>query len=115
MATYTENYGLTKPDPTDFYSIEDQNGNMDDVDAALHGLEARKADAAHKSQHAIGGTDELSPADIGAASKVELDAHKADYISPHQYLDEGTDLDWVGVKYRLVMIDGEVFMEVIAV
>lgn len=29
--------------------------------------------------------------------------------------DEGTDPDWVGVKYRLVMIDGELFAEVVSV
>ena len=42
-------------------------------------------------------------------------AHKVDYTSPHQYLDEGTDPDWIDVKYRLVMINGEPFMEVVEV
>ncbi len=49
-----------------------------------------------------------------------LDAHKADYAThltnyadPHFYEDEGEDPEWAGVKYRLVMIDGEPFMEVV--
>ena len=41
-----------------------------------------------------------------------VEDHKTDYVVPHQYDDEGDDTDWVGVRYRLVMIDGELFMEV---
>ena len=29
------------------------------------------------------------------------------------YTDEGENEDWAGVKYKLIMIDGEAFMEVI--
>ena len=31
----TDNYGLKKPESTDFYSVEDQNSNMDAIDAKL--------------------------------------------------------------------------------
>lgn len=41
-----------------------------------------------------------------------INAHKNDYETPHQYDDEGDDPDWADVRYRLVMIDGEPFMEV---
>lgn len=32
---YTENYSLRKPDATDFYDVEDNNANMDEIDSAL--------------------------------------------------------------------------------
>lgn len=35
MATYTPHYGLKKPAPEDFYNVQDQNDNMDAVEAAL--------------------------------------------------------------------------------
>lgn len=35
MATYTENYNLTKPEAADFYSVEDMNDNMDSIDSLL--------------------------------------------------------------------------------
>lgn len=38
--------------------------------------------AQHKSRHATGGADALSPADIGAASAADLTAHLAD-VAPH--------------------------------
>lgn len=41
--------------------------------------------------------------------------HKADYATPHKYEDEGQDPNWSGVRYRLVMINGEPFMEVVEI
>lgn len=38
MANYTENYNLKKPDQDDFYNVEDQNENMDKIDAELKTL-----------------------------------------------------------------------------
>lgn len=35
MATYTENYNLTKPEEADFYTVEDMNDNMDTLDSLL--------------------------------------------------------------------------------
>lgn len=35
MATYTANYNLKKPAGSENYSVNDQNGNMDKIDAAL--------------------------------------------------------------------------------
>ncbi|WP_324824977.1 hypothetical protein [Sinanaerobacter sp. ZZT-01] len=35
MAKKTKNYNLTKPEPTDFYDVEVQNGNMDIIDEEL--------------------------------------------------------------------------------
>lgn len=54
MATYTPNYNLKKPDANDNYNVQDQNGNMDIIDAALETKETpsgaqAKADAAEAS------------------------------------------------------------------
>lgn len=39
--------------------------------------------------------------------------HLSNYESPHLYEDEGDNPDWVGVKYRIVMVNGEAYMEVV--
>lgn len=36
MATYTDNYDLKKPDQTEFYNVDDFNGNADIIDSTLH-------------------------------------------------------------------------------
>jgi hypothetical protein len=43
----------------------------------------------------------------------DLTDHKEDTINPHSYEDVGTDPDFIGVKYRLVVINGKTFMEVV--
>ncbi|HHY08840.1 MAG TPA: hypothetical protein GX530_10100 [Corynebacteriales bacterium] len=43
----------------------------------------------------------------------DLTDHKEDTINPHRYEDVGTDPDFIGVKYRLVVINGKTFMEVV--
>ena len=35
MATKTTNYGLEKPDGTDFYDVDVQNSNMDIIDKQM--------------------------------------------------------------------------------
>lgn len=44
MATQTTNYNLTKPAASDYYDVEDFNGNADIIDAALKDLQDKKAD-----------------------------------------------------------------------
>lgn len=62
MATYTSNYQLKKPAATDFYNIEDFNGNADIIDAKLkRGDEARDL-VAELSQSQQGINDQLSKA-----------------------------------------------------
>ena len=36
-----------------------------------------------------------------------LATQQDNYATPHQYLDEGTNLDYQGIKYRLVVKDGQ--------
>ncbi len=47
MANKTTNYNLTKPSSEDFYNVEDQNGNMDIIDAELKKLNDGKAPSGH--------------------------------------------------------------------
>ena len=42
-------------------------------------------------------------------------AHVTDTATPHKYLDEGQEAGYQGVKYRLVVINGEPFLEVVEV
>ncbi len=44
MATETTNYGLKKPDPSDFYNIADFNGNADIIDAELKSINDQYTD-----------------------------------------------------------------------
>lgn len=39
MATNTTNYSFKKPDESDFYDVQDQNGNWDMADEALKSLD----------------------------------------------------------------------------
>lgn len=45
MATNTTNYNFKKPDESDFYDVQDQNGNWDAADRALKELETNKVGA----------------------------------------------------------------------
>lgn len=44
MATNTTNYNLKKPAQSDFYNVEDFNGNMDIIDGALNNAGVNKID-----------------------------------------------------------------------
>lgn len=49
------------------------------------------------------------------AAVERIDDHIEDRAYPHGYLDEGIDPDFAGVIYRLVIIDGEPFLQVMEV
>ncbi len=40
MATQTQNLNLTKPNKTDFYNVDDFNGNMDTIDKEISALDS---------------------------------------------------------------------------
>ena len=43
----TTNYGLNKPEATDFYNVEDFNQNMDTIDSTLKKMESKTNDIVH--------------------------------------------------------------------
>jgi hypothetical protein len=43
----------------------------------------------------------------------QFETHLNDYATPHTYEDEGDDEDYIGVKYRLVFINGKPCAEVV--
>lgn len=45
----------------------------------------------------------------------DFTSHLNDYATPHTYEDEGDDEDYIGVKYRLVFINGKPCAEVVEV
>lgn len=63
MAKYTTKYKLKKPEPDDFYNVQDQNGNMDIIEEAL----TEKSDVGH-TQPASSITAGVLPADVVAAA-----------------------------------------------
>ncbi|WP_458407108.1 hypothetical protein [Anaerotignum sp.] len=55
MATYTENYNLTKPGEEDFFSVADLNDNMDSIDSLMAEGESAMASIDGKIGTAQGG------------------------------------------------------------
>ena len=49
------------------------------------------------------------------ATQQEVTEHKTNTAMPHKYLDEGEEVEYQGIKYRLVIINGEPFLEVVEV
>lgn len=64
MANFTPNYNLRKPLANENYDVEDQNGNMDKIDAALA---EHKAEIAHIPYAAVTGTANTYAATINPA------------------------------------------------
>lgn len=60
MSKNTKNYGLTKPEDTDFYDISDQNGNMDIIDEALKSIEDSKEPLSLKGSITVDNTSWVS-------------------------------------------------------
>jgi hypothetical protein len=58
-------------------------------------IDAGKASTSHKSTHATGGTDALTPADIGASATGH--AHSAEDVNLFQTQDPGTGNEWTPV------------------
>jgi len=59
------------------------------------------------------GYENTTAASHSSGAKVENRFTAGTYELLRQYIDEGEDPDYTGVKYRLVMINGEPFMEVV--
>lgn len=49
------------------------------------------------------------------AKALDLTNHLEDKAGPHSYMDVGEEPDWVGVVYKLVVENGEAFLEVVSV
>ena len=74
MADYTENYGFKKPSGSDKFSIEDFNGNMDMIDAAI-------------SQSSTSGQSEPAVAAL-SADALTSEAVTAEYYPPQNWTYE---------------------------
>lgn len=68
MAINTTNYGLKKPDETEFYNIQDFNGNADLIDAIIYAIAQRLSTAETNASGATSG----------------LASHLADTNNPHK-------------------------------
>lgn len=47
-----------------------------------------------------------------APSVAQFNGHMNNYDDPHQYLDEASSEPFVGVRYKLVVDEGQLFLEV---
>lgn len=117
MAKNTEHYGLVKPAQSNFYNVEDFNGNADIIDSALQGkvdkvsgkgLSANDYTTAEKAKvaaavpntrkvngKALSADITLNAADVGAdvsgaagAVQTALNTHTADKTNPHEVTRE---------------------------
>lgn len=98
--------------------------NVDDAEARAKSYADTQADAAAGAGIAAAGVVQGNLDNLAGAGRTTetvkgnadaLATHLADYASPHQYEDEGDDPEFAGVKYRLVVINGEPFLEVVGV
>ena len=75
MAEYTPNYDLVKPAQEDFYNVDDQNRNMDKIDAALK-----------EHDEALAGK-----ADLGEDGKVKPEQLPDSTFDPTQAIEDAID------------------------
>jgi len=61
----------------------------------------------------IRGCENTAPAQHASGTKVECLFTAGMYDNLRFYIDQGESPDYAGIKYRLVVIDGEAFMEVV--
>lgn len=85
MSTFTPNYGLEKPDSTDYYDVNVQNGNLEKIDSALKNIDDKKADLGDDGKIPTGQLPELAYDAAGSAAEVQnnLDAHISNKKNPH--------------------------------
>ena len=73
MATETTNYHLKKPDYADTADIGDINGNMDDIDTALHGLRTDVDNAVKYTEQSLTASQKTQArTNIGAADTADV-------------------------------------------
>ncbi len=85
-------------------TIASINSTITDINALLDN---------HSSRHEDGGADEINLDNLSGESN-ELSAHKDNHVDPHIYEDISNDPNWSGVKYKLVVEEGQAYMEVIS-
>ncbi len=78
MSDLTSNYSLKKPLDNEYYDVADQNGNMDLIDVALHGLEASKETPAGAQAKANAAEAAAKAASVPTTRKVNGKALSSD-------------------------------------
>lgn len=94
MADTTTNYGFKKPVGTEYYNVEDQNGNMDLIDAQIKATDNKASNIVVpvQSVNSKTGAVVLTASDVGAetptgsqtkadAVQENLDSHKTDNMN----------------------------------
>lgn len=86
MAEYTEHFALKKPAATDYYTVEDQNDNMDIIDAQMKRLE----DAQENIDCGIWDSDPIAAHNAAAAAHQNLtvDGNNTAAVDNSQTLEE---------------------------
>lgn len=80
MATRTDNYGLIKPEGTDFYDIDDFNENADIIDEALHNLSLTIITANAKVIEIADWVSDAMFEDYPYKAEIAIDGVTAEYV-----------------------------------
>ncbi|WP_324824975.1 hypothetical protein [Sinanaerobacter sp. ZZT-01] len=70
MSRKTKNYNLTKPESTDFYDVEVQNGNMDIIDTELKNLNEKADSKAPITDPVFTGTPKIGEKPIATTDQI---------------------------------------------
>lgn len=86
----TTNYGLNKPESTDFYNVDDMNSNMDVIDANLkkHEDDIARLERSNSST----GQSVTNIQFMAQQTEAELDSHKINELNPHNVTAEQVGL-----------------------
>lgn len=95
---YTEQYHLRKPEPTDFYAVEDSNENMEIIDEVLD----QKVDKVAGKQlstedYTAEEKSKLAEIEEGATNYQHPDTHPAEMItqdSTHRFVTDSQKASW---------------------
>jgi len=110
VITGADNPNFSSWDPADYETVLVEEIDGSTLKQVTRGVEGTAQAWANGSYIAC-----VFTAEAYKRLKENIEDHLSEYAQPHMYEDEGEDPDWTGIKYRLVVVDGEAYLEVVEV